>query len=51
MENRYPQNISLSQIKEKSQQLGEIFTKQEELACLKQEHAQLTTELEYFKQY
>lgn len=46
-----PQNISLSQIKEKSQQLGEIFTKQEELACLKQEHAQLTTELEYFKQY
>lgn len=45
------ENISLNQIKEKSQQLGEIFAKQEELACLKQEHAQLTTELEYFKQY
>lgn len=45
------QNISLHQIKEKSQQLGEIFAKQEELACLKQKQSQLAIELEYFEQY
>lgn len=45
------QNISLNQIREKSQQLENVFHKQEELAHLKQEQSQLATELEYFEQY
>lgn len=38
-------------IYEKSLQLKEVFDKQEKLANLKQEQAQLKTELEYFEQY
>ncbi len=43
--------IPLSDIQAKSIQLKNIFDKQEELADLKQEHAQLVTEFAYFKQY
>lgn len=38
-------------IKEKSVTLKEFFDKQEELAHLKQEQSQLTTEITYFNQY
>ncbi|MDD7638330.1 MAG: AAA domain-containing protein [Clostridiales bacterium] len=38
-------------ISEKSMRLRDVFDKQERLACLRQEHAQLATELEYFNQY
>ncbi len=38
-------------VKEKSIKLKDTFDKQEELANLKQEQAQLLTELEYFNQY
>ena len=38
-------------IKEKSVRLKELFDKQEELANLKQEQFQLTTEITYFNQY
>ena len=38
-------------ISEKSMQLRSIFEKQERLAYLRQEYAQLTTELEYFNRY
>lgn len=38
-------------IKEKSIRLKEFFDKQEELANLKQEQSQLTTEITYFNQY
>lgn len=38
-------------ISEKSMQLRNVFDKQERLAHLRQEHYQLTTELEYFNQY
>lgn len=38
-------------ISEKSMQLRNVFDKQERLAYLRQEHYQLTTELEYFNQY
>ena len=38
-------------IKEKSMQLKTFFDKQEELANLKQEQSQLTTEIVYFNQY
>ena len=40
-----------NEIREKSTQLKEVFDKQEELAKLKQEQSQLTTEYQYFKQY
>lgn len=43
--------ISLSEIQAKSAQLKNIFDKQEELANLKQEQAQMVTESAYFKQY
>lgn len=43
--------IIRTKIKEQSIQLKEIFDKQEELACLRQELSQLVTELEYFDQY
>ncbi|MBD5470700.1 MAG: AAA family ATPase [Lachnospiraceae bacterium] len=39
------------EIHDKSMQLKNVFDQQEELANLKQEQAQLTTELEYFNQY
>jgi len=45
------QEISLDSIREKSSQLKRVFDEKEELASLKQEHAQLMTELEYFKEY
>lgn len=45
------QEITLVSIKGKSAQLKNVFDEKEELAALKQELAQLTTELEYFKQY
>lgn len=48
---RAEQQISVSDIQNKSVQLKEIFDKQEELAKLKQEQAQLATERTYFKQY
>lgn len=38
-------------ISEKSMQLKDVFDKQERLANLRQEHSQLTTEFEHFKQY
>ncbi len=38
-------------ISEKSMRLRDVFDKQERLAYLRQEHAQLATELEYFNQY
>lgn len=44
-------HIQLSDIQAKSVQLKNIFDKQEELADLKQEYAQLVTEFAYFKQY
>lgn len=44
-------NITLESIKEESLQLKEIFDKQEELAGLRQQHSQLCTEMEYFRQY
>lgn len=40
-----------NKIAEQSIQLKNVFDKQERLACLKQEFSQLTTELEYFRQY
>lgn len=44
-------NTLQERIKEKSIQLKEFFDKQEELANLKQEQAQLETEIAYFNQY
>lgn len=43
--------ITLEEIREKSIQLGDVFEKQEELACLKQELAQLELEQKYFFEY
>lgn len=43
--------ILRNEIREKSKELKVVFDKQEELASLKQEQAQLLTELEYFNQY
>lgn len=45
------QELTLDGIKGKSAQLKKVFDEKEELAALRQELAQLTTELEYFKQY
>lgn len=45
------ETITLEGIKEKSLQLKEVFEKQNELADLKHEQAQLETEVKYFKQY
>lgn len=44
-------NILQKNINEKSNLLKDVFDQQEELAKIKQEQAQLTTELEYFNQY
>ena len=40
-----------NKILEESQQLKNVFDKQERLASLRQENAQIETEFEYFKQY
>lgn len=40
-----------NEIREKSTQLKVVFDKQEELAKLKQEQSQLSTEYQYFRQY
>lgn len=45
------QSVSRKNISEKSKQLKEVFDRQERLAYLKQEYAQLVTEYEYFNQY
>ncbi|MDE6313932.1 MAG: AAA family ATPase [Lachnospiraceae bacterium] len=42
---------SLEEVRKKSEQLGVIFEKQERLACLKQELAQLELEQKYFEKY
>lgn len=48
----YEDHITLREkIREKSEQLKNVFDKQEELANLKQEQSQLVTEIAYFKQY
>lgn len=44
-------DIIKNKILEESKQLKNVFDKQERLASLKQENAQIETELEYFKQY
>lgn len=44
-------NVLMNKISEKSMQLRTVFDKQERIACLRQEHSQLLTELEYFNQY
>lgn len=41
----------LNEVKEKSKQLGDVFTKQEKLACLRQELSQLELEQTYFEEY
>lgn len=44
-------SILFDDVKQKSLRLKDIFKKQEELACLRQEQAQLEKELQYFHQY
>ena len=44
-------DIMQNKIIEESKQLKNVFDKQERLAGLRQENAQLVTELEYFKHY
>lgn len=41
----------LDEVKEKSKQLGDVFIKQEKLACLRQELTQLEVEQTYFDEY
>lgn len=43
--------LLLEQIQEKSKRLKEVFDRQEELAKLRQEQAQLVTEMTYFRKY
>lgn len=43
--------IHIADVKDKSEQLGNVFDQQERLACLKQELSQLELEQKYFEEY